>query len=113
MICSYEKYRGYATMDTRYTCYEEYMVLMHGRMPYKTGMLAIGPCRFIRYTNNSGLVAGVEDKTGTVCNVSSTHLLSCLSTPKQVQIDELPIDFINGNLEELADNKALLPDASY
>ena len=28
-------------------------------------MLAVGPYRFVKYTNNSGLVAMVEDKTGT------------------------------------------------
>ena len=39
---------------------------MHDRMPHKTGMLAVGPYRFIRYTNNSGLVAEVEDKAGTM-----------------------------------------------
>ena len=42
------------------------MVVMHGRIPGKTGMLAVGPFMFIRYTNNLGLVAKVENKTGTV-----------------------------------------------
>ena len=39
---------------------------MRGKTPCKTGMLAVGPYRFIRYTNNSGLVAKVEGKAGTV-----------------------------------------------
>ena len=42
------------------------MVDMHGRMSHKIGMLVLSPYSFIMYTNNSGLVAKVEDKTGTV-----------------------------------------------
>ena len=29
-------------------------------------MLAVGPYRFVKYLNNLGFVAEVEDKTGTV-----------------------------------------------
>ena len=39
---------------------------MHERMLHKTGTLVVGLYRFIRYTNNSGLVAEVEDDSGTV-----------------------------------------------
>ena len=60
------------------------MVIMHGKMPSKTGMLAVGPYRFIRYINDSGLVAEVEDEVGIVRKESSSHLLPCLSTPEQV-----------------------------
>ena len=71
------------------------MVIMRRRMPHKMGMLAVGPYRFIRYTNNMGLVAEVEDKVGVVQRVSFPHLLPCFSAPKQVQIDELPVDIID------------------
>ena len=60
------------------------MVIMYGRMPQKMGMLAVGPYRFIRYTNNSGLVVKVEDKVDIVQKLSSSYLLPCLSVPKQV-----------------------------
>ena len=60
------------------------MVIMHGRMPCKTGMLAVGPYRLIRYPNNLGLEAEVEDKTGTVQKAPSSHLLPCLSALEQV-----------------------------
>ena len=60
------------------------MVIMRGRMLRKMGILAVGPYRFIRYTNNSGLVVEVEDKVGMVQKVLSSHLLPCLSVPKQV-----------------------------
>ena len=68
---------------------------MRRRMPQEMGMLALGPYRFIRYTNNLGLVVEVEDKVGMVQKVSSSHFLTCLSMPKQVQIAELPIDIID------------------
>ena len=42
------------------------MILMHGKMLQKKGILAVGPYRLIRYTNYSGLVAEVKEKTGTV-----------------------------------------------
>ena len=57
---------------------------MHERMPYKIGMLEIGLYRFIRYINNSGLVAEVEDEVGIVQKISLYHLLPCLSTPEQM-----------------------------
>ena len=68
------------------------MVILRRRMPHKTGMLAVGPYRFISYTNNSGLIAAVKDKSGTMQKVLSSHLIPCLSTPEQVYIDELPVD---------------------
>ena len=67
---------------------------MHGRMPHKKGMLAVGPNRLIRYIKNLGLVAEVEDKTGTVQKISSFHVLLCLSAPKQVQIGERQADIV-------------------
>ena len=42
------------------------MVIMYGRTACKTGMLAVDSYRFIRYTNNSSLVAEVENKNGNV-----------------------------------------------
>ena len=42
------------------------MVIMLGRTLHKIAMLEVGPYRFIRYINNLGLVAEVEDETGTV-----------------------------------------------
>ena len=60
------------------------MVKLRGKMLHKTSMLAVGPYRFIKYTKNSGLVAEVEDEVGMVQKVSSSHLLPCLSAPKQV-----------------------------
>ena len=71
------------------------MVTMCRRMQHKMGMLVVGPYRFIRYTNNLGLVVEVEDKVSIVQKVSSSHLLPCLSTPEQVKIDEFPVDIIN------------------
>ena len=69
-------------------------------MLHKTDFLALGPYRFILYTNNSGLVVGVEDKTGTMRKISSSHLLPYLSLPDQVHIDELPVDIIDSDLGE-------------
>ena len=60
------------------------MVIMRRRTPQKIGMLAVGPYRFVRYTNNSGLVAEVEDKVGILQKVSSAYLLPYLSVPEQV-----------------------------
>ena len=71
------------------------MVIMRSRTPCKTGMLAVGPYRFAKYIKNSGLVSEVEDKTGTVQKVSSSHLLPYLSVSQQVQIDEVPVYIIN------------------
>ena len=76
------------------------MVIIHGRMLDKTGMVAVGPYRFIRYINNSGLVAEVAEKTGTMQKVSSSHLLPCFSMPKKVQIDEHPVNIINKDAGE-------------
>ena len=73
---------------------------MHRRILHKTSMLAVGPYRFIRYSNNLGLVAEVGEKTGTVKNVTSTHLLPCLSAFRQVQIDKLPVDIIKKDVGE-------------
>ena len=84
MIYCYEKLRSHATIDYRYAYWEGDMVIMRGKMLCKIGMLAVGPCRFIRYTNNSGLLEEVEDKTGTMQKVLSSHLLPCLSVPEQV-----------------------------
>ena len=47
--------------------YEYSIVMKSARAPpCKTSMIVIGPYRFIRYTNNSGLLVEVEDETGTV-----------------------------------------------
>ena len=73
---------------------------MHGRTLHKTSMLAVGSYRFIRYTSNTGLVAKVEDETGNMQKMSSTHLLPCLSMPTQVQIDELPVYIIDKDAGE-------------
>ena len=67
---------------------------MRRRILCKIGMLAVGLYRFIRYTNNSALVAKVEDKTGIVQRIPSFHLLPCLSLPVQVRIDHLPVFII-------------------
>ena len=67
----------------------------------------MGYFRFIEYINNSGLVAEVENKTGTAQKVVSTHFLSCLSTPKQLQINELPIEIIDKDSSNLSISKAL------
>ena len=60
------------------------MLIICVKTLHKKGMLAVGLYRFTRYTNNSGLVAEVEDKVGIVRKKSSSHLLPCLSMPKQV-----------------------------
>ena len=88
------------------------MVIMHGRMPCKMGMLAVGPYRFIRYINNLGLVAEVEDKVGIVQKVSSSHLLPCLSTPEQVKIDELPVDIIEQRCGRALNGQSIANQAS-
>ena len=73
---------------------------MRRRMLHKASMLAVGPYRFIWYINNSGLVAKVEDKTGSVWKVSYSHLLLCLSMPQQVQIGELLVDIVDEDAGE-------------
>ena len=76
------------------------MVDMHGRMLHKIGMLVVSPYSFIMHSNNSGLVAKVEDKTGTVWKVPSTDLLPYLSAPKQGQIGKLPVYIVNKDAGE-------------
>ena len=39
---------------------------MHRTMLYKTGVLAVGSYRFIKYTNNSKVVTKVEEESGIV-----------------------------------------------
>ena len=46
-------------MDPRYAYKERDLVVVYKRMLHKTGMLAIGPYRFLKYRNNLGLVAEV------------------------------------------------------
>ena len=67
----------------------------------------MGDFRFIEYINNSGLVAEIENKTGAAQKVVSTHFISCLSTPKQLQINDLPIEIIDKDSNNLLISKAL------
>ena len=47
-------------------------------------MLVVGPYRFLKNMNNSGLIVEVENKTGTMQKVSSFYLLPYFSAPEQV-----------------------------
>ena len=75
-------------------------MIMDRRMLYKTGLL-VGLCgfnRFNRYTNNSGLVAEIEDENKAVYRASCTHLSPCMFVPEQVQIDNLPANIVEEDL---------------